>query len=78
MLSPHLAKCRGVAWERTAFIPQDSQRLTQRPAPIYDGSNLQIVPVRSEGGRNDGYPVPGFSESQEGMWGAGFEPNVGY
>ena len=33
--------------------------------------------MRSEGGRNDGYPVLGFGESQQGMWRASFEPNVG-
>ena len=34
--------------------------------------------MRSERGRNDGYPVLGFGESQQGMWRAGFEPNVGF
>ena len=38
MLGPHLAKGHGVPGQRTALIPQDGQRLAQRPAPIHDGN----------------------------------------
>src|SRR5215831_21422122 len=77
MLGPHLAKGHGVARQRTALIPQDRQRLAQRTTPIQDANNFQIVPMRSEGRCNDGYPVLGFGENQQGMWRTAFEPNVG-
>src|SRR5262252_2251754 len=77
VLGPHLAEGHGVARQRTALIPQDGQRLAQRTPPIQDTNNFQIVPMRSEGRRNNSYPVLGFGEDQQGMWRAAFEPNVG-
>ena len=70
MLGPHLAKGHGVPGQRTALIPQDGQRLAQRPAPIHDG-------MRSECRRNDVDPVLGFGANAQGVWGAAFEPMLG-
>ena len=70
----------GTGIATTAKLPDATRAApcAQRPAPIHNASNLQIVTMRSEGGRNDGYPVLSFGESQQGMWRAGFEPNVGF
>ena len=40
-------------------------------------SDSQPVPIGSQHGRNDGHPLPGFSEREQGVRRAALKQNIG-
>lgn len=72
------AKILGIARHETPLVPLDDIMVSQRFSPMSDSSDLQPVTVGPEYGRDDGDPLPGFSEREQCVRRAALEQNIGF
>jgi len=70
---PHFAKSAGVTRQRTSFVPEDGERFGERPAAIRHANNFQVISMRLQSRRNDGYAVPSLGQREQCMRRATFE-----
>src|SRR5205823_10727946 len=71
------AKVLGVARHGTPLVPLYDKTVSQRLSPMRYASDSQPVPIGSQHGRNDGHPLPGFSEREQGVRRAALKQNIG-
>jgi hypothetical protein len=71
------AKVLGIARHGTPLVPLDNKTVSQRLSPMRNASVSQPVPIGPQYGWNDGHPLSGFGEREQGGRRAALKQNIG-
>ncbi len=71
------AKVLGMARHESPLVPLYDITVSQWFSPMSDSSDLQPVTIGPEYGRDNGNPLPGFSEREQCVRRAALQQNIG-